>query len=281
LDILIETSQDRMRLSLKSSVPDSARKLELDIERQQQDALTAEKVHTHKRFPLQRLLQRQSELIHRSLIPQGDILEIGCGIGDFLEYCKRSFPDRMCVGLELSNSAVAAANRRLAKIEGNNVVAVVGDAEDLEQIIVDLKDFNQLTNVVMRGVVHHLQRPKKVFQKIFNILPPGGKLIILEGNASSIYRKVTLGFAYLIGVQHESSPYPHIPPKDIAFLLEDIGFSKTDIGYVAGVFTPMAYLGLGGAFFWKMAVWIDSLAVKVAPNFFGWWFLLQAEKASH
>ena len=268
-------------LNLKSSTPDSAGKLELDRERQQQDALTAEKVHTHKRFPLQRLLQRQSELIHRSLIPQGDILEIGCGIGDFLEYCKRSFPDRKCIGLELSNSAVAVANHRLAKIEGNNVVAVVGDAEDLEQIVVDLKDFNQLTNVVMRGVVHHLQRPKKVFQKIFNILPPGGKLIILEGNASSIYRKVTLGFADLIGVQHESSPYPHMPPKDMALLLEKLEFSEIDVDYLTSVFAPIAYLGKGGKFFWKVADSLDSLAAKIAPKFFSWWFLLQTEKSLH
>jgi len=262
-----------------NSTPDSARKIELDRERQQQDALTVEKVHAHKRFALQRLLQRQSKLIHRYLIPQGDILEIGCGIGDFLEYCKRSFPGRKCIGLELSNSAVTAANQRLARIEGDNVHAVVGDAEDLEQIIADLKQFNQLTNVVMRGVVHHLQRPQKVFLKIFNILPPGGKLIILEGNASSIYRKVTLNFADLIGVQHEASPYPHMPPKDMALLLEKLGFSKIEVGYLTSVFAPIAYLGIGGTFFWKVADLLDSFAAKIAPEFFGWWFLLQTEKS--
>jgi SAM-dependent methyltransferase len=180
----------------------------------------------------------------------------------------------------LSNAAVTAANQRLAKIEGDNVKAIVGDAEDLEHIIADQDEFNQFTNVVMRGVVHHLRHPKKIFQKIFNILPSGGKLIILEGNASSIYRKVTLGFADLIGVQHEASQYPHIPPADMALLLKETGFAKTDIGYVSGVFAPLAYLGVGGAFFWKIADWIDSLAASVAPHFFGWWFLLKADKPS-
>jgi hypothetical protein len=38
---------------------------------------------------------------------------------------------------------------------------------------------------------------------------------------------------------------------------------------------------MGDTFFWKVADSLDSLAAKIAPEFFGWWFLLQTEKPLH
>jgi hypothetical protein len=166
----------------------------------------------------------------------------------------------------------------LKKIPGGETFAVTGDAGNMKQILKGYGLHQNIRNVVMRGVVHHLSKPEKVFGEIFNALSATGKLIVLEGNASSRYRNAVLAIADLLGIQHEASLYPHIPPEGISTMLANLGFSKISIDYLPGILAPAAYAGIGDRLGNRFSDFLDSLGSKMGPKFFGWWFLLQAEK---
>ena len=134
--------------------------------------------------------------------------------------------------------------------------------------------------VLMRGVIHHLESPERAFREIHRVLPEGGRLVVLEGNVGSTYRRMALGFADLIGKEHEASQFPHTPFEDIQRILEAVGFTDVRVSQVSGPFAPLAYLGIGGPRSWAVLNAIGRAAGKVAPRFFGWWYLLVATRTT-
>ncbi len=228
---------------------------------------------------MRHLLRQQSALIAEQMTGRGDVLELGCGVGDFLAYLSQQDADHVLIGLDVSPACLRLAREQLPQIDPQRVHLLEGDAARLSECLDAITDPLRIEDVVMRGLIHHLETPERAFREVFNILREHGRLTILEGNVSSRYRRLLLGFADLLGVQHEISEIPHTPPDEIYRMLKDIGFENIQVRLVPGLLAPISYVGVGGKRFWRWADRIGEFASWHCPKFFGWWYLLTADKA--
>ena len=245
------------------------RRIELNAER---------KAELHRRPSMQHLLAAQCLLVVRRMCRQGELLELGCGNGDFLDHLSRQEPERGMLGIDVSAASLELARERLSNAKGQNIVLLQGDATRLPECLGALSSPPRVGDVVMRGLVHHLPDPESVLRGTLELLEEGGRLTVLEGNANSGYRRLVLGFADLLGLRHEASEFSHTPPDDVERQLAEMGYVNIHVEPVPGLLAPLSYLGIGGKLFWRWADEVSRLASRMAPAYFGWWYLLTADK---
>ena len=152
---------------------------------------------------------KQKEQLISSLSKSKTLLDIGCGTGDFLGYCKNK--NWECLGLEPDQSA-----RELA-LKNNNVIAE--NLDQLKSIQSESRDV-----ITMWHVLEHVYNLNEDIQEYKRILKPGGHLIVAVPNCSS----------------HDASHYQehwaaldlpihlyHFQPKDIKALMTNHGMKLT------------------------------------------------------
>ncbi len=246
----------------------------LKEEKERQNRLARSKYLAHRSFAMRCLLARQNSFIYDHISPDQSILEIGCGVGDFLSFALQKGIRRV-VGIDVSEQCVAFANERLKK-EGFPSVAQVGDVYRLSESIDERAAFD---SVIMRGIVHHLEYPAAAFRNVLRVMKSGGTLVILEGNTAGLYRKTVLAIADLLKITHEASQFSHRSPAFITDTLKKVGFCRILSYFIPTAFAPFAYQGLGGPFFWRIAeIFDDKIFSRVGHGFFNWWVLLVATK---
>lgn len=97
----------------------------------------------------------------------GRLLDLGCGKGFFLELCAKAGID--CMGLELSDTAAEFARDEL----GLNVQA--GSIHDAKGTL------GLFDTVTMWGVIEHVPDPLEILTACYEVLKPGGLLILNTG----------------------------------------------------------------------------------------------------
>lgn len=103
--------------------------------------------------------------------PAGDVLEIGCSIGLFLEQAQaRGY---RCTGLELEEQAFTHAKARGLTVYRRT----------LEESSFDDRSFDA---VVMFGVLEHLAEPRRHLRQLRRLLRPGGVVMAVVPNVSSL-----------------------------------------------------------------------------------------------
>jgi ubiquinone/menaquinone biosynthesis C-methylase UbiE len=251
----------------------------LEKERKIQNQGAVSKMDRHLKYSMRHLLQRQFDAIHNN-IKQGDaVVEIGCGLGDFIDFSisRRTLESRY-VGIDLSDECVQFARKRIPPEFRDHFIVEVGDAKYADSLLRSKRIPASFDIALMRGVIHHLEDPQKALEKIADLLSPGGRLMILEGNANSLYRRFVLGLADLVGIEHEASQFPHSPPEDVIDLLQSVGFKRILLDYVPGLFAPLSYMGVGKKTFWNFADRLEHISYCVAKKIFGWWYFLIADR---
>lgn len=93
------------------------------------------------------------------------LLDAGCGHGEFLnEVCD----DLDCIGIDVSAAATRLASARLGE-----------DAEIIHMAMEDLGAlYHKFDYVVSFGAIEHTMNPKRSFENLFNLLKPGGILLV-------------------------------------------------------------------------------------------------------
>ncbi len=243
-------------------------------ERNRQNELADRKKRGLDSYAMGFLLWRQAERMLSGIGNDDSVLDVGCGLGDLTVRAAERTKGRV-LGIDVSDRCVEIAQSRLRLIRPN-ARATVADIQDGESVPEDAGAFDR---IVMKGVVHHLEQPVLAFRTIFDLLNPGGVLVLLEGNVTSLYRRFLLVFADLLIMEHEASQFPHSPPEHIASILKEMGFIGIEIDYIPGLFAPLAHLGIGGPIFWEVADRIDRVGDRLARRFFGWWALIRAGKS--
>ena len=169
-----------------------------------------------------------------------NILDLGCGAGNYTLKMLSKLPNLNCTLIDLSKPMLDRAFQRVSKETTNNVEILQGDIRAIE-----LPE-NHFDIILAGAVLHHLRDEKDwefVFTKLYNILNNGGCLMIsdvitqdtellneffwerygdyLEKLGGAEYRKKVLDY-----VAKEDSP------RSLNFqfdLLKRVGFSQTEI----------------------------------------------------
>ena len=118
-----------------------------------------------------RVLEREVEYVHRELKGYQNILDIGCGIGQFEE----KLLDLDIIGLDNSAGMLQEARRR------SNKIFVFGNAKNLD---FDDSSFDAVFYVT---TLEFLTNYQKAIQEALRVTKPNGKLLVMILNPESEY----------------------------------------------------------------------------------------------
>jgi len=220
----------------------------------------------NRRYGLRRMFSEQNRLLLNALGTGGNLLEVGCGIGNFLIDATRegAFLKVYAVEVSLHTARIALAvapSVQMISLAPAETLPFRSDCFDA---------------VVTRGVLHHLADPAVAVREMHRVLKTGGRLVILEGNPASKYRRLMLGIADCFGVPHEDTHYRHLWPQEIEELLSV--FKQVHMTSINGLFAPLAYVGIGGVRVWNVLTGILKVIARYQPDSFDWWKLWVAQK---
>lgn len=106
-----------------------------------------------------------------------NLLDIGCGGGNYTLMMLTKIPNLNCTLVDLSKSMLDKAFERVSQQTNNTVEVLQGDIRKVE-----LKD-NHYDIILAGAVLHHLRDNKDwttTFKKLFKLLKPGGCLMISD-----------------------------------------------------------------------------------------------------
>jgi ubiquinone/menaquinone biosynthesis C-methylase UbiE len=102
------------------------------------------------------------------------ILDVGCGTGRFLDFCKQAWPRLPAIGLDLSEAYVGEARRHLKRWCWLNLVVGNGEtipaADNSQDAVTSIFMFHELPPKVRRAV----------FGEFARVLKPGGRLVLVD-----------------------------------------------------------------------------------------------------
>lgn len=169
-----------------------------------------------------------------------NLLDIGCGAGNYSLKMLSKIVDLNCTLVDLSKPMLDKALERVSAQTNNSVQTIQGDVRE-----VDIKE-NHFDIILAGAVLHHLRDDRDwetTFGKLYSLLKPGGCLMIsdlitqetydvneytwerygdyLEETDGKEYRKKVLDY-----IAKEDSPRSMTYQLD---LMKKVGFSKTEI----------------------------------------------------
>lgn len=169
-----------------------------------------------------------------------NLLDIGCGAGNYSLKMLTKIADLNCTLVDLSKPMLDKAKERVSAKTNNTVETIQGDIRE-----VNLKE-NSFDIILAGAVLHHLRDDKDwetTFDKLYRLLKPGGCLMIsdlitqetdavneytwerygdyLESVGGKEYRKKVLDY-----VEKEDSPRSMTYQLE---LMKKVGFNMTEI----------------------------------------------------
>lgn len=163
--------------------------------------------------------------------PGGELLEIGCAYGFFLDEARHSYAK--VSGIDIAGAAIQHAKRTL----GLDV-----EARDF----LELPPGRRADVICLWDTVEHLPRPEAVLEKARDVLAPGGWLFLTTGDIGSLNARL------------RGSRWRHIhPPSHLHYfsratmrrLLERLGYEVGGFetaSYYHTVYNVLASVGLRG-----------------------------------
>ena len=123
------------------------------------------------------------ELLHSDTsYPSGSqVLEAGCGVGAQTITLARNSPNAHITSIDISESSVAEAKKR---IEGAGFTNVNFQQGDIFNLAFDLESFD---HIFVCFVLEHLARPLEALNFLKNYLKVGGTTTVIEGDHGSTY----------------------------------------------------------------------------------------------
>ncbi len=168
------------------------------------------------------------------------LLDVGCGAGNYTLKMLSKLPQLNCTLVDLSHPMLDKAFERIVPATNGTIQKIQGDIRTI------VLEENQYDIILAGAVLHHLREDEDwrfVFQKLFNILKPGGCLFIsdlvtqederlnqLIWNQYGQYLETVGGKEYrqrvLDYIAKEDSPRPVIFQLE---LMKQVGFRKTEV----------------------------------------------------
>lgn len=123
------------------------------------------------------------ELLHSdTYYPAGSlVLEAGCGVGAQTITLARNSPNARILSIDISESSVAAAKK---KIEGAGFTNVRFQQGDIFNLAFKPESFD---HIFVCFVLEHLARPLEALHALKKLLKVGGTITVIEGDHGSTY----------------------------------------------------------------------------------------------
>lgn len=200
-------------------------------------------------------------VFHLPYIPQGHLLEVGCGSGSMLS--AMALRGWQVTGLDFDERAVGNARSKGLTVHHGDLYS-----QNFREGIFDA--------VVMSHVIEHVPDPRALLRECLRILKPGGKLVVITpsvwGRLHKIYRKNWFAL----------DPPRHLhlfSPRSLARLINEAGFKttrlRTTVSNVAGLWMGTRVLASGGRFNMGISASKDEVAAgKYGAHFLGYLHLL-------
>lgn len=106
---------------------------------------------------------------------KGDLLELGCGRGQFALWLASAVSDLRVTGVDFSTSAITIARKKITNTS-RAVRFLAGDAQ-----FVPFAD-NTFDWIVSCECLEHLPEPQKMAAEMFRVLKPGGRFCLTTEN---------------------------------------------------------------------------------------------------
>ena len=123
------------------------------------------------------------ELLHSDTsYPAGSrVLEAGCGVGAQTVTLARNSPNALITSVDISETSVAEAKRKVAAAGLTNVQFEQADIFNLPY------GPDSFDHIFVCFVLEHLSRPVEALHALKNHLRPGGTITVIEGDHGSAY----------------------------------------------------------------------------------------------
>ena len=114
----------------------------------------------------------------KRMIPNAkNLLDVGCGAGNYTLMMLSKIPDLNCTLVDLSKPMLDKALERVSKMTSSDISIVQGDIREVKLIE------NHYDIILAGAVLHHLRDDKDweaTFEKLYKLLKPGGCLMISD-----------------------------------------------------------------------------------------------------
>lgn len=229
-----------------------------------------------------------TELLHGDTRypPGSEVLEAGCGVGAQTEILARNSPGARFVCVDISDSSLAEARKRVRSSAPANVTFARADLFDLP---FPPASFD---HVFVCFVLEHLREPARALASLRRCLRPGGTLTVIEGDhGSTLFHpdcaEARRAIELLVALQAEHGGDATVGRR-LRPLLADAGFEEATVsprlvyvdgtrpswaeGFTRNTFTamvegvrePVLRRGLMRSEEWRAA--IDGLLRTTAPD---------------
>ena len=203
--------------------------------------------------------------------PPGQLLDIGCGAGEFAVLCRNI--GWTCSGVELSQQAAEVAVRQ------GITMLPYSSLEDSGGFVDDARQFDVITLI---NVLDHVCDPMSVLRGVHQMLKPGGLVVIRVPNAN--FHLSVRGVLKFLKAQHQQAFHLYIySPSTLENLLNSIGLKTLSVRNSNPGCTP-SYASvkgdkhllrrfiwrIGGLALWFMAqtmYWLTRKKAVWAPSF--------------
>jgi tRNA (cmo5U34)-methyltransferase len=177
----------------------------------------------------------------KAVNPQAkNLLDIGCGAGNYTLKMLSKVPDLNCTLVDLSKPMLDKAFQRASQQTSGKVTVIQGDIREIK-----LED-NQYDIILAGAVLHHLREDadwEYVFSKLVKILKPGGCLfisdLVTQENAvvnQYIWSKYGDYLEELGGKEYSQKVFDYIEkedtPRPLTYQLElmkKVGFKQVEV----------------------------------------------------
>jgi tRNA (cmo5U34)-methyltransferase len=168
------------------------------------------------------------------------LLDLGCGAGNYTLRMLGKMPSLKCTLLDLSKPMLTRALERIRQVTSNNVEAIQAD---IREAVLTTHSFD----IILAGaVLHHLrdeQDWERVFRKLYDVLRPGGCLLICDmvtqSNAALtdyVFDMYGMYLENLKGIEYRRQVLDYIDkedsPRSVIYqldLMRKVGFGNVDI----------------------------------------------------
>jgi SAM-dependent methyltransferase len=191
------------------------------------------------------------------------ILDVGCGSGENAAALMQLKPSRRISGISLSRREADLAMTVMDEV-------VVADVENWTPP----PDMGVFDCILLSHVLEHLQNPQALLERVVNWLAPGGCIVAAVPNVLFVEERVQFlrgRFRYTdVGIMDRT----HLRFFD-HFSIDDL-FRKSGYRLASSRATCLMPLGKIRWKFRKFAAFADRMAERLAPDLFGWQFVIVA-----